>query len=138
MKTSSGRIAMERAMSSIVSRKYPLREVILKTLSGAGQPQILEEVRAVFGVMLAEAKWPGSARHHGCCFDVEGGDGTGRHRLVLEQIPLEQLLDRDHAFRGRVRHGEELATAPDPNVASSIGHRRVKQGHVRANRRQQH
>src|SRR5262249_9567332 len=126
MKSSSGRMAEGRATSAMALRKHVLRQVLLKTWSRASQAQVLEKVRAVLRVMLAQTEWPGSARRDGYRFDVQSGDGAGRHRFVLEQISLEQLLNRDDAFPGRVRHGEELATAPHPNVAGGIGHRRVK------------
>src|SRR5262249_40160069 len=131
-------MAALRSRSAMSLRKYVLREVVMKTLLRASQPQVLEEVWAVFRVVLAETQRPGTARRQSDSLDVKGRDGAARHQFVLEQIPVEELLYRDHAPRGRMRHGEELATATHPDIPGGVSHRRVKQRHVGANRRQQH
>ena len=84
-------------------------------------------------------------QRQGCCaagsdrnrIDVEARQGARCEMHVREQVRLVNPFHGDNGVRRCIRHRRELALSADPDVAVAIGHRRMKQGDIRPDRREQ-
>src|SRR5215472_2137521 len=98
MSTSSG---LRSSAASLISCGTALEDILVEIAAeavlGRGEPEIVEDVPRVFGIDVAEFERPSAARSDRHCRYVESGDRRRRHHLVLEEIAVVQLLDRDDA-----------------------------------------
>src|SRR5258708_34848855 len=115
--TSSGRISVVTGGSRGAATEHVFVEIAAEARFARRRAQVVEEVRSVLGIEVAEFERPSAARRHGDGLDVEGRDGRGGHDLVGEQVAVMKRLHRgDAALRG-VGEGEEIAPAADPDIA---------------------
>src|SRR5579883_1843076 len=112
-------------------------EIAAEALLRRGETGIFGAMRLVARIFPGERQGPGAARGGGNSLDIERGEDARRARLGREKVAVMDALDRDHGFRRGMRHGRELAPPSDPDIAVAIGHRRVEEGDVGADRRQQ-
>ena len=87
--------------------------------------------------VVAEASGQVPSGATAICVDIKCRQHAGGQELVLQQIAVEEALDRDDRFGRGMGHGHQLASPADPDIAGGIGHRRVEQGDIRADRRHQ-
>src|SRR5216683_494650 len=132
--SSSSRKAPAVIASSRLAREDEALEIALETIRRRGQRGIFGEMRLVALVFAGKRQRPGTPRRHGDRLDIEGGEHAGGARLAGEEIAVMDALDGDDCFRRGMRHGGELASAADPDIAGTIGHRRVEERDIRPDR----
>src|SRR5260221_206004 len=120
-----------RKAAVIASRRLAREDIALEIAPEAvrrrGQRRIFGEMRLVALVFAGERQRPGAPRRHGDRLDIEGGEHAGGARLVGEEIAVMDALDGDGCFGRGMRHGGELASAADPDIARAIRHRRMEE-----------
>ena len=137
MITSASSSSERKSVTRPASRRRAV-EIARETLRRRGEPGVFGKMRAVRRIMVEQRQRPGAARRERDRVDIEARHGSGRERGIVHQIAVVKLLHRRDGARRRMRHGRELAVAPDEHVAGAVRHAGMEQRDVRLDGGQQH
>src|SRR5262245_39255970 len=118
--SSSSRYAAEEPSGGAPVMPVPV-EIGGGGLRPRGHAGVFGKVRRVLRIMVGEAQRPRAVLHHCDGLDVEAAERAGGEGGIVEQAAVVELFDRHHGLLRGMRHGGELAVAPDPDVAVAVG-----------------
>src|SRR5262245_24102753 len=123
--SSSSRYAAEEPLGGTPVIDVPV-EIGGEAFGRRSHAGVFGEVRRVLRIMIGEAQRPRAVGDDRDRLDVEAAERAGGEGGIVEQVAAVELLHRHHGLRRGMRHGGELAVAPDPDIAVAVGERGVE------------